>query len=199
MKRELIVGVVFTVLVGLLVGTTVWVEKPEFFRKKPAFTMTARFREVAGLKSGDEVWVYGTKAGRVKSIEPDGKGGVHVKLEIDYDPQMRENAEVEIGQRSALGGAIVSIHPGTPDRPLVTKEIFEGRSVADAFQEISSAIAELKAPIKDREHDADDQFALHRTSNLPVRGFPSWTNLRTISWSLSRNALGSATTTSRPS
>lgn len=159
MRREFIVGVVFTLLLGTLVTATIWVEKPGFFNGAAQFEMTTRFRDVVGLKEGDEVWVYGTKAGRVVSIRPDGKGGVEVKLEMDYNPVMRDDAEVKIGQRSALGGAIVSIHPGTPGSPVSAKTVFEGRTVSDPFQEISNAVSELKGPIKDTVVEAKKVFS----------------------------------------
>jgi phospholipid/cholesterol/gamma-HCH transport system substrate-binding protein len=158
MKRELVVGLVFAVLLGALVGITIWIEKPGFYRTK-GIPMKARFREVAGLKAGDEVWIYGTSAGHVTDIHPDGKGAVLVTLELNYDPEMHENAEVKIGQRSALGGAIVSIHPGTPDKPRATTEIYDGKSVADPFQEISNAVSELKGPLKDTVDEAKKVFA----------------------------------------
>jgi phospholipid/cholesterol/gamma-HCH transport system substrate-binding protein len=159
MKRELVVGLVFAVLLGLLVGATIWIEKPGFFKKKAPFELTTRFRDVAGLKEGDEVWVYGTTDGQVASIKPDGTGQVEVKVELKHVPDMRDNAVVKIAQRSALGGAIVSIHPGTPDRPPAKKDVWDGMSVADPFQEIGQAIAELKAPIKAAVDDARKVFA----------------------------------------
>jgi phospholipid/cholesterol/gamma-HCH transport system substrate-binding protein len=159
MKRELVVGLVFAMLLGILVGTTIWVKNPGFFKGKAPFHMTARFREVAGLKEGDEVWVYGTKAGSVSSIKPDGKGAVLVGLDIDYDPDMRSDAIVKIGQRSALGGAVVAIHPGSPDNPKSLREVYDGKSVADPFQEISDAVSELKEPLKDTVGQAKKVFA----------------------------------------
>jgi phospholipid/cholesterol/gamma-HCH transport system substrate-binding protein len=72
---------------------------------------------------------------------------------------MRADAVVKIGQRSALGGAIVSIHPGTPESPKLTKDIYDGKSVGDPFAEISSAVAELKEPLKDTVNQAKKVFA----------------------------------------
>jgi phospholipid/cholesterol/gamma-HCH transport system substrate-binding protein len=158
MKRELVVGLIFAVILAALVGATIWVEKPGFFRSKKPFEMTTRFREVAGLREGDEVWVYGTTAGRVSSIRPDGKGSVEVALEMDYDPVMRENAEVKIASRSALGGAIVSIHPGTPDSPQSVKSVYDGRTAGDPFREIGDMVAELKTPLKDTIEGAKKVF-----------------------------------------
>lgn len=150
MKRELVVGLVFAVLLGVLLGVTLWVENPGFFKKKQEAKMSAWFHDVGGLRAGDEVWIYGTKAGRVEALVPDQqKGGVEVQLLLDYEPVMRENADVKITQRSALGGAVVAVHPGTPDKPVVKKAVYQGRSVDDPFKAIGEAISELKGPLKE--------------------------------------------------
>ena len=161
MKRELAVGLVFAAILAALVGATIWVEKPGFFKKEPAYRMSARFTDVAGLKEGAEVWVYGTAAGRVAKIFPNELGGVQVDLELDYDPKMRNNATVKIAQRSALGGAIVAIHPGNPaaeNSDFSTRTVFDGKSVADPFQEISDAVSDLKAPLKSTIEEAKKVF-----------------------------------------
>ena len=161
MKRELTVGLAFAAILAGLVAATIWVEKPGFFKKEPAFRMSARFNDVAGLKEGAEVWVYGTAAGRVAKIFPDDLGGVQVDLELDYDPKMRDNAVVKIAQRSALGGAIVSIHPGRPGAPnsgFSTRTVFDGKSVGDPFQEISDAVADIKVPLKATIEEAQKVF-----------------------------------------
>jgi len=159
MKRELLVGLVFAGLLGGLVGMTLWVEKPGLFRGTPPFHMTTRFHDVAGLREGGEAWIYGTVAGRVEKIRPDGKGAVLVDLDLNYDPQMHADSVVKISQSSALGGAIVSIHPGTEASPRISQEIYDGRSVSDPFQEISNAVAELKEPLKNTVESAKKVFA----------------------------------------
>jgi phospholipid/cholesterol/gamma-HCH transport system substrate-binding protein len=153
-----VVGLVFAAILAGLVAATIWVEKPGFFKKEPAFRMSARFSDVAGLKEGAEVWVYGTAAGRVAKIFPDELGGVQVDLELDYDPKMRMDHTVKIAQRSALGGAIVSIHPGTPKTDFSPRTVFAGKSVADPFQEISDAVADLKQPLKATVEEARKVF-----------------------------------------
>lgn len=149
MKRELFVGGLFALILGLLLATTLYVNDPGVFAKgDERFRMTARFRDVSGLTEGSEVWVYGTPGGRVTGIRPDGKGGVEVDLVLDTDPGIRMNAEVSVRSRSALGGAVVAIHPGTPDQPAWTGGVFEGRSVADAFQQISEVVGENREALK---------------------------------------------------
>ncbi len=142
MKRELVVGIVFVTLLGLLLGATIWVKNPNFFKRERPFQVVARFRDVAGLAEDSEVWVYGTAAGRVKSIKPDGQGNVEVTMRLDYDPGIRTNAEIRIASRSPLGGSIVSIHPGTPDKPPAPPGVLQGLSASNPFQEVGDRISE---------------------------------------------------------
>lgn len=161
MKRELFVGGVFVTLAGLLLATTIWVKDPGFFDKKGRMPATARFTDVAGLTPGSEVWIYGTPSGRVKTIQPDGKGGVDVVLDLDYDPGFRADAKIAIQQRSALGGAIVSIHPGTPGSAAWSGGTFEGTSAAGAFdalekvaQKIGQLADDVRGPLKETVENA---------------------------------------------
>jgi phospholipid/cholesterol/gamma-HCH transport system substrate-binding protein len=155
MKRELFVGALFALLLTILLSATLWVNDPGFFRTEGTFPMTARFRDVAGLAEGAEVWVYGTPGGRVKAIRPDGRGNVEVHFVLDHDPGLRANAEVTIKARSALGGAVVAVHPGTPDAPVWKDGVFEGRAVSDVFKEISDLASEIKEPLKSTLKNAE--------------------------------------------
>lgn len=155
MKRELFVGGLFAVLIALLLATTLYVNDPGFFESEGRWRMTARFRDVAGLTEGADVWVYGTPGGRVETIRPDGKGMVEVELVLDEDPNMREDAEVAIRSRSALGGPVVAIHPGTPDSPPWKGGVFEGRAVTDPFKEIADLAAEIRDPLRNTLANAE--------------------------------------------
>ncbi len=152
-RRELIVGIVFGVLLALLLGVTIWIKDPGFWEEDGEAAMRARFREVAGLKTGDEVWLYGTTAGRVTDIRPDGQGKVLVDMELEYEPDMREDAEVKISTRSALGGAVVSIHPGTPERPALRKEVYDGITAGDPFAKVSDVVAKIEGPLTETIED----------------------------------------------
>jgi phospholipid/cholesterol/gamma-HCH transport system substrate-binding protein len=147
MKRELFVGATFAVILSILMGVTLWVEEPGFFRRTGNVPLTARFPDVAGLTPGAEVWIYGTPAGRTVGIRPDGKGDVEVDLLLDYDPGLRSDATVEIRSRSALGGAVVSIHPGRAAEPRAAGPLV-GKSAADAFGEIASLVAENRTALR---------------------------------------------------
>lgn len=147
MKRELLVGVVFFVLITILLGVTLWVDDPGFLGDGPAHRMTTRFKTVAGLSRGDDVWIYGTLGGRVETVRPDGTGFVEVDLALDYDPQLRENCEIALRPRSALAGMVVAIYPGTPDHPLLNKQVYDGKNQSDVLGEMGKLLSDIREPL----------------------------------------------------
>ena len=146
MKREVIVGLVVVILVSTLLSMTLWIQNPRFLSNAERAELRATFHDVAGLRVGSKVWIYGTESGRVEGIEPDGKGSVEVRMTLDYDPGLRANAVVKIQPSSALGGAVVAIHPGTPDQPTLPPGIIAGVSQGDALGEIGRLAGDLRGP-----------------------------------------------------
>ena len=72
------------------------------------------------------------------------------------------DAEVSIRTRSALGGSVVSIHPGTPDGGPAAEGVIDGRSSQGLFDEINDAVAEMRGPMKktlDNLEKITDDFA----------------------------------------
>jgi phospholipid/cholesterol/gamma-HCH transport system substrate-binding protein len=147
MTRELTVGMVLFALVAGLLAMTLWIRDPGFLDQGARHQLKASFREVPGLDDSSKVWVYGTEAGRVTGIAPDGKGGVEVTMLLDYDPDIREDAVIEVRAASALGRAVVSIHPGTPDSPEATEAVLPGRVAGDALVEVGRLASELRGPL----------------------------------------------------
>lgn len=146
--RETLVGLVFFVLIGLLLGVTLWVNDPRFLSNAPEHTLSARFRDVAGLKVNDEVWLYGTSAGHVTSIVPDGQGAVLVGMTLDRDPALRTDHTLELKPSSALGGMVVAIHPGTPAAPAQPAGVLSGEVTPAGFEGLTKSIEDFAAPFQ---------------------------------------------------
>lgn len=79
------------------------------------FTVSAVFKNVEGLKEGDNVWLSGVKIGTVKRVQIISEGQVIVSLSLK-DKQnefIKKNATAFVGSDGFVGNKIVIIRPGT--------------------------------------------------------------------------------------
>jgi phospholipid/cholesterol/gamma-HCH transport system substrate-binding protein len=78
------------------------------------FTVSAIFKNVEGLKEGDNVWLSGVKIGMVKKVQIVSEGQVVVNLSLK-DKQnefIKKNATAFVGSDGLVGNKIVVIRPG---------------------------------------------------------------------------------------
>lgn len=83
------------------------------------FTVMSVFKNVEGLKEGDNVWLSGVKIGTVKkvSIVSEGRVVVALLLKDKQNEFIRKNATASIGSDGLVGNKIVVIRPGNvPER-----------------------------------------------------------------------------------
>jgi phospholipid/cholesterol/gamma-HCH transport system substrate-binding protein len=102
LKNEAIVGIV--VLLGLvaLVFGSYWLSGRPWARAEQ--DVTAIFREVGGLRSGNPVVYRGVSVGRVTLIELSGEGrGVYVTMAVDPDIVLQPDAAVILSPQSLFG------------------------------------------------------------------------------------------------
>src|SRR5262245_22820608 len=116
-SKEAVLG--FLLLTGIAALAVATIALTEFsIRKKPR--LAAFFEDAKFLKKGDPVYVTGVRAGRVKSVgyDPARATGQRVKIvaELDRPIVLREGYAIEIMESTLLGGRVVSIEPGLPDR-----------------------------------------------------------------------------------
>ena len=79
------------------------------------FTISAVFKNVEGLKEGDNVWLSGVKIGMVKRVQIVSQGRVIVNLSLK-DKQnefIKRDATASVGSDGFVGNKIVIIRPGT--------------------------------------------------------------------------------------
>jgi phospholipid/cholesterol/gamma-HCH transport system substrate-binding protein len=78
------------------------------------FTVSAVFKNVEGLKEGDNVWLSGVKIGTVKKVQIVAEGQVIVNLSLkDKQNQfIKKNANAYVGSDGLVGNKIVVIRPG---------------------------------------------------------------------------------------
>lgn len=97
------------------------------------FTVQATFKNVEGLKEGDNVWLSGVKVGTVKdvSIVSEGKVMVTLTLKNKQTQFIRTDATASIGSDGLVGNKIVVIRPGTAPTGIEENDTINTASPAD--------------------------------------------------------------------
>jgi len=143
MRKELIVGLVFVAAMVLLGVFTVIVSNFNPFAKKEYLVI--RFDNIAGLKRGDEVQVAGAEYGKVTRIKL-REGHIYVTVELSHTIKLHEGYKVRVKSASPLGGRMVGIELGDPEKPeLPPATTLVGSSVgADIVESINDLVSDVK-------------------------------------------------------
>lgn len=122
------------------------------------------FKNVEGLKHGDNVWLSGVKIGTVKNVEIVSEGKVIVTLSLkDRQNQfIKKNATAFIGSDGLVGNKIVVIRPGDAQEilqdtdtigafsPTDTQELFNiARDVGENTRSLTDNLKKLTQKIND--------------------------------------------------
>ena len=105
------------------------------------FTVSAIFKNVEGLKEGDNVWLSGVKIGTVKRVQIVSEGQVIVSLSLK-DKQnefIKKNATAFVGSDGLVGNKIVVIRPGTTDKIIHDHDTINALSPADTQELLNIA------------------------------------------------------------
>jgi phospholipid/cholesterol/gamma-HCH transport system substrate-binding protein len=173
-NRETWVGIFLLLGIGLICTLIIiFGEVPDLF--KPTYTLTVNFPNASGLLKGSEVHLSGALIGKVITDPhpiPDTQK-VEVKLKIDKNVIIRQNATYVIGSEGLLGDKFVEVRPveykeGTPESekaPLVKDgDVIEGVPATDMDSIMRSA-----EPLIDKANDIADQLdEMIRKLNLDV-------------------------------
>lgn len=97
------------------------------------FSVAAVFRNVEGLKPGDNVWLSGVKIGTVSDVKiiSEGKVVVVLALKEDQNKFIQADAMASIGSDGLVGSKIVVIRPGRSARSVVDNDTLKTVSPTD--------------------------------------------------------------------
>ena len=112
-KTTVIVGIfVFLAIVILVAGIFTLAGQQKRFIG--TFDVKAVFDDVAGLKTGNNVWFSGVKIGTIKTISFYGDSQVEVTMRIEKSAQqyIRKNASARISSESFIGNKNIVIEGG---------------------------------------------------------------------------------------
>lgn len=117
-RRSVIVGVFVLLGIAILVtGIFVLGGQQNHFAR--TVTVSTTFKDVAGLKAGNNVWFSGVKVGTVKRIEFKSLEDVEVTLTIEEKSRefIRKDATVSIGTDGFIGNKLIVIEGGSGQAP----------------------------------------------------------------------------------
>jgi phospholipid/cholesterol/gamma-HCH transport system substrate-binding protein len=122
-RYETIVGIfVVASLAVLLVMVLIIARQEGLFQHYVKYK--AVFKNVGGLKSGDEVHLSGVTVGNVKdiTISPDGATEVIFNVIQRYSDRVRQDSQASIGYMGLLGERDLDVKAGTPGKPAIPPE-----------------------------------------------------------------------------
>ncbi|HOX81945.1 MAG TPA: MlaD family protein [Chryseolinea sp.] len=113
-----------------------------YFNK--TFSVSAIFKNVEGLKEGDNVWLSGVKIGTVKKVQiiSEGKVSVELSLKDKQNQFIKTDATAYIGSDGLIGNKIVVIRPGSQERVIENGAIINSYSPTDT-QELFNIAKEV--------------------------------------------------------
>lgn len=105
------------------------------------FTIFAEFKNVEGLKEGDNVWLSGVKVGTVADVRIASQGRVIVRMTLKDNQSefIRKDAAASIGSDGLVGNKIVVLRPGMSSRPVDPDDTISTSSPADTQELINIA------------------------------------------------------------
>ncbi len=129
-----VLGLVLFLAAVFLIGS----EQNIFSR---TFKIAAVFKNVEGLKRGDNVWLSGVKVGTVSNVEIVSEGEVVVELALreNQNSFIRKDAMASIGSDGLVGNKIVVIRPGTAPEPIAEEDTINTLSPTDTQELINIA------------------------------------------------------------
>ncbi|MEM7039376.1 MAG: MlaD family protein, partial [Bacteroidota bacterium] len=158
-RKEVKIGLTVVASVVLLYLALTWVKSMHLFaanRQK----VNIHFADVAGLKEGDQVVVYGYPSGNVRQIKL-VRGGVDVTVALEKDVELFADATAEVQVKEMLGGKHIVLTPGVSNQPLSAEAVVPGTASLD-FGGIFSRIGKFMNMIEGQEFDS----LLHNINNI---------------------------------
>jgi phospholipid/cholesterol/gamma-HCH transport system substrate-binding protein len=105
------------------------------------FDVAAIFKNVEGLKAGDNVWLSGVKIGTVTDVKivSQGKVVVNLSLKDNQNQFIQTDATASIGSDGLVGNKIVVIRPGTSGQVVSPDDTINTSSPPDTQELINIA------------------------------------------------------------
>jgi phospholipid/cholesterol/gamma-HCH transport system substrate-binding protein len=127
-RTELKVGIAVIIGIILFIWILTWAKS--FSLSTTDKSLLVSFKNVSGLEIGDEVTINGVKKGFVNDFTIEGND-VIVKLSLEKDTHLKEDAEFRIAMLDLMGGKKVEIYPGVSAQQLDYSKVQVGTFIPD--------------------------------------------------------------------
>ncbi|NWF49159.1 MAG: MCE family protein [Ignavibacteriaceae bacterium] len=148
-KTEIKVGIISVLGTILFLWIFGWAKN--FNLTQTENTVLVKFPNVSGLEVGDNVSVNGVRKGFVEDFNIQSKH-VIVKLKVDNDIKLKEDAQFYVAMLDLMGGKKVEISPGASENNLDLNKIHEGKFETDipgVLSVLGSVQGDLISSLKD--------------------------------------------------
>jgi phospholipid/cholesterol/gamma-HCH transport system substrate-binding protein len=125
--NEVMVGAVVLGAIALAVAGSMWLSGRS--GRAGDHLVTARFRTIGGLKSGNPVQIQGVDVGRVERVTLGDEGWVNVELRLGAGRRAPDSVVAVIQSRTLFGDwAVQLVSQGSlPDDPAVLRQVLDAR------------------------------------------------------------------------
>lgn len=146
--KSAFVGIVGTLVIALLMVMAYRFDQLPLI--SGGHTMSADFKEVGGLKSGDEVIISGTAVGKVDSMKI-VDGHAHVKFTLKVDHRLGTQTSARVVTQTLLGAAALEVVPTGPGRLAGNAVIPLSRTTSP--YDVTQALSELTTTSNEIDKD----------------------------------------------
>lgn len=139
-SRRIKLGIFVVVGIALFLTAVFYLGKDgNIFNK--TFTVSAVFKNVEGLKEGDNVWLSGVKIGMVKQVRiiSEGKVMVQLSLKDKQNEFIKKDATAFVGSDGLVGNKIVVIRPGSASEIIHDHDTINSLSPTDTQELLNIA------------------------------------------------------------
>ena len=179
-KTEIRVGV--TVVFGLIIFIWILGWAKNFSLNPSENYLDIKFNNASGLEVGDDVTVNGVRKGNVEDIKVESQS-VIVRVALDNDVNLKEDAKFGISMLDLMGGKKVEIYPGTSENKLDLSKVQEGsfnadipavmnlvgsmqNNITDAVKDINITLSSLNEYLTDKKMQSDIKRSMSNLNSL---------------------------------
>ena len=131
-QKEVAVGTLVLVGIGLFVGGTMWLKGASF--RPTARTAEVAFTEIGTLQKDNEVAVSGYAVGKVAAVNFVGPGRILVTITLPPELELHADASASLLTSLFASGTRLALNPGTPGAgPLPPDQPIRGTTASDLF------------------------------------------------------------------